>query len=71
MAYDKSKAPSGKKGMMTSGVGMCSYSKNPLQQPSRTPVGVGPGMNPDQQKVNKLLQQSQKKDESLRGIGVM
>ena len=71
MAYDKGKSPKGSKGMMTSGKGMCSYDKNPMSQPSRTPVGVGPGMNPDQQKVNKLLQQSQKKDESLRGMGVM
>lgn len=70
MAYDKGKAPSGKKGMLTSGKGMCSYDKNPMQQPARTPVGVGPGYNADQQKVNKLLQQSQKKDESLRGVGV-
>lgn len=53
------------------GVGCYSSKKNPMPQPSRTPVGVGPGSNPDQQKVNKLLMKSQKVDESLRGMGVM
>lgn len=60
-----------KKVSMTSPKGMCSYKSNPVSQPSRTPSEFGPGMNPDQKKANKLLKEAHKKNESLRGMGVM
>jgi hypothetical protein len=59
------KKPKGK--MMDSPVGVYSYKSNPMKPAKSVPVRVGPGMNSDQNKVNKLLQQSQRKDESLRG----
>lgn len=51
--------------------GVYSSKKNPMAQPARTKSEFGPGMNPDQQKANRLLQQAQRKDESQRGMGVM
>lgn len=52
---------------LDTGKGMCSYSENPMKQPSRTPRGTGPGMNADQKKTNKLLHQAWETRESLRG----
>lgn len=52
---------------MDNGKGMCAYKSNPMQQPSRTPRGTGPGMNADQAKANKLLHQAYNERESLRG----
>lgn len=61
MAYKQGKAS------MDSPKGMCSYSKNPLPQPSRTSSMCGPGMNADQKKANKLLQKAYAECDSLRG----
>ena len=61
-----SKGSSGGK-FMDNGKGMCAYKSNPMQQPSRTPRGTGPGMNADQAKANKLLHQAYNERESLRG----
>jgi len=58
-------------GFMTSAKGMDSYSKNPVSAPRMNKAMVGPGMNPDQQKANKLLQRAQREVDSLRGKGVM
>lgn len=52
---------------MNSGKGMYSYSDNPLPAASRVKPMCGPGSNPDQMKANKLLQQAQMKNDSLRG----
>lgn len=57
--------PKGKK--MDSPVGLYSYKDNPLSQARQVKPMCGPGGNPDQQKANKLLQQAQMKDDSLRG----
>jgi hypothetical protein len=56
-----------KKSSMNSPKGVYSYSKNPMAAPKRTSAMAGPGSNSDQSKVNKLLQQAQKKEDSLRG----
>jgi len=56
---------------MTSGVGMCSYKSNPMPSASRVSRQCGPGMNADQQKANKLLQQAHKQKDSLRGLSGM
>lgn len=61
--------PKGK--MMDNGKGMCSYNKNPMPKASETSPKCGPGMNADQNKANKLLQQAQKQCDSLRGMGGM
>ena len=68
MAYDKGKS-SGK--MMDNGKGMCSYSKNPMPKASQVTPKCGPGMNADQNKANRLLQQAQKQIDSLRGMSGM
>lgn len=52
---------------MNSPKGMYSYPDNPLQPAKRVAPMCGPGSNPDQMKANKLLQQSQMKNDSLRG----
>jgi len=65
MAYDKGK------GSMTSGKGMCSYSKNPMSQPARTSRRCGPGMNADQRKADKLLQKAHAQWDSQRGLSGM
>ena len=59
--------PSNLKSSMNSGKGIYSYKSNPMKQPSRVAPMCGPGMNPDQKKANKLLQQAQKQEDSLRG----
>lgn len=53
------------------GKGIFSSKKNPMPKARQVMPEAGPGANPDQMKANKLLQQSQKKDESLRGMGVL
>ena len=47
--------------------GMYSSKKNPMPQPKKVSTMMGPGSNADQMKANKLLQQAQKKEDSLRG----
>lgn len=61
----------GKSGLLQSGKGMCSYSKNPLSPAARVKPECGPGMNADQRKANKLLQKAQKQQDSLRGMSGM
>ena len=70
MAYDKSMG-GGKKGLLQSGSGMCSYKKNPMSSASRVKPECGPGMNADQALANKLLQKAQKQQDSLRGMSGM
>ena len=53
--------------MMDSPVGIYSYKGNPLPQAKRVAPMCGPGSNPDMVRANKLLQQAQMKDDSLRG----
>ena len=65
----KGSMPKGK--LMDSGKGLCSYDKNPMSKATRVKPECGPGANPDQQKANKLLQQAQKKNDSLRGMSGM
>lgn len=60
----KGKAP-GK--FMDNGVGLCSYKSNPMSAASRVKAECGPGGNSDQQKANRLLQEAQRKVDSLRG----
>ena len=52
---------------MNNGVGLCSTKSNPMVQPLRTKAECGPGMNADQKKANKNLQEAQRKVDSLRG----
>jgi len=52
---------------MDSPKGMCSYKSNPMKAAARVRPECGPGMNPDQRKANRLLQEAQKKVDSLRG----
>ena len=52
---------------MTNPKGLYSTKSNPLSQPKRTSSTAGPGSNPDQSKVNKLLQKAHAEKESLRG----
>lgn len=63
----KDKMSYAKGGKMNDVKGMCSYKDNPLKPAKRVESQAGPGGNPDQQKVNKLLKQTYMKDESLRG----
>lgn len=70
MAYSKGgKAAPG--GFMTSGKGVCSYKDGTMSAANRVKPECGPGMNPDQKKANGLLQQAQKKVDSLRGMSGM
>ena len=64
MAY-KAKKNKGK--FMDNGVGLCSYSENPMSKASQVAPMCGPGMNPDQAKANKLLQKAYAEEDSLRG----
>lgn len=61
----KPKSTGGK--FMDNGVGVYSYSSNPMKNASMTKPECGPGMNKDQNKANKMLQQAQKQEDSLRG----
>lgn len=56
---------------MDNAVGMNSYKSNPMKAPNMNKTMVGPGMNADQAKANKLLQRAQREVDSLRGKGVM
>ena len=56
---------------MDNGVGMNSYKSNPMSKASQVKPMCGPGMNADQSKANKLLQQAQKQQDSLRGLSGM
>ena len=55
-----------KKGM-DSAKGIYSSKSNPMKQPKQVAPQCGPGGNSDQAKANRLLQQAQKKEDSLRG----
>ena len=66
MAYDKGKMSGGGK-FMDNGKGLCSYKDGTMSNASRVKPECGPGMNADQRKANGLLQQAQKKVDSLRG----
>lgn len=59
--------PMGKKSSMNSPKGLYSTKGNPMAAPKRTSAMAGPGSNSDQQKANRLLQQAQQKEDSLRG----
>jgi hypothetical protein len=67
MAYDKSSGSGGKKGLLQSGKGMCSYGSNPMSAASRVSPMCGPGMNPQQNKANRLLQKAHAENDSMRG----
>ena len=54
---------------MNSPKGVFSYKENPLKPAMQTKTRIG-GSNPDAQKANKLLQQAQQKNDSLRGRGM-
>jgi len=66
MASEKSKMSGGGK-FMDNGKGMCSYKDGTMSAANRVKPECGPGMNADQKKANNLLQQAQKKVDSLRG----
>lgn len=53
--------------MMNTPKGEYSYSSNPLPSASRVEPMCGPGSNPDMVKANKMLKQTLRSDESLRG----
>ena len=53
--------------MMNNGSGVYSYKSNPLQPAKQVKPMCGPGSNPDMQRANKMLEQAQVRDESLRG----
>jgi hypothetical protein len=69
MAY--SKGSSGGGAFMNNGKGMCSTKDNPMKAARQIKPECGPGMNADQKKANKLLQQAQKQQDSLRGMSGM
>lgn len=52
---------------MDSPRGIYSYKENPMKAPRQVPKAVGPGSNPDQRKVNRLLQMQEKQKEAIRG----
>lgn len=68
MAY-KGKEGGGK--FMDNAKGMCAYKDNPMPPARETSPMCGPGMNADQKKANKLLQEAQKKVDSMRGMSGM
>lgn len=53
--------------MMDNATGVYSYKSNPMKMARQVMPMAGPGMNADQAKANKLLQQAQKQQDSLRG----
>lgn len=65
MGYSKGSSGGGK--FMDNGKGVCSTKDNPMSSASRIAPKCGPGTNADQAKANKLLQQAQKSEDSLRG----
>jgi len=56
-----------KRGSMNSGKGLYSSKSNPLPAARRTEPMAGPGSNPDQQKVNKMMKKAEAERDSLRG----
>ena len=52
---------------MNSGKGLYSSKSNPLPAARRTEPMAGPGSNPDQQKVNKMMKKAEAERDSLRG----
>ena len=66
MASDKSKMGGGGK-FMDNGKGMCAYKDGTMSNAKRVKPECGPGMNADQKKANRLLQEAQKKVDSMRG----
>jgi hypothetical protein len=70
MAMDKGKMSGGGK-FMDNGKGMCAYKDNPMVAPNKTKKECGPGMNADQKHANKLIQEADKRHESLRGMSGM
>lgn len=65
MAYDKGKGGGGK--FMNNGKGVCSYKDGTMSNANRVKPECGPGMNADQRKANRLLQEAQRKVDSQRG----
>lgn len=59
------------KGSMNSPKGLCSYKDNPMKKAKEVAPMCGPGGNADQRKANKLLQKTQKQQDSLRGMSGM
>ena len=53
--------------MMDNGKGMNSYKSNPMSKASQVKAGCGPGLNADQKKANRLLQDAQRQVDSQRG----
>jgi len=70
MGYDKGKMSGGGK-FMDNAKGMCAYKDGTMSAARRVKPECGPGMNADQKKANGLLQQAQKKVDSLRGVSGM
>lgn len=66
MAKESGKGSGGGK-FMDNGRGMCAFKDNPMSAASRTAPKCGPGMNSDQQRANRLLQEVLVERESLRG----
>lgn len=56
---------------MDNAKGMCAFKDNPMSAASRVKPMCGPGGNADQRKANKLLQQAQKQQDSLRDMSGM
>lgn len=52
---------------MNNGRGMCSYKDGTMSNAARVKPECGPGMNADQRKANRQLQEAQRKVDSLRG----
>lgn len=52
---------------LNTGKGMYSTKSNPMPQPKRVSSMAGPGSNPDQKKVNSMMQKAYSEKESLRG----
>lgn len=65
MAYEKGSMSGGK--FMDNGKGVCSYKDGTMSNAARVKPECGPGMNADQRKANRLLQEAQRKVDSLRG----
>jgi hypothetical protein len=56
-----------KRGSMNSGKGLYSSKDNPLPNAKRVAPEAGPGSNPDQQKVNRMMKKAEAEKDSLRG----
>jgi hypothetical protein len=72
MAYNNNKGgKAAPRAFMNSGKGLCSYADGTMKAANRVKPECGPGSNPDMKKANGLLQQAQKKNDSLRGVSGM